>query len=136
MSSPRRSPSNPKVPASTFAEEAALARLLLYQRRRRETALGADYFSDPVWDMMLDLFVARVRGQETATSSLVIAASVPQSTALRRIRELVDRGDFIARADPRDGRRTFVSLSDALFERLATVLRDWRVADAALHDER
>jgi len=124
------------VPASTFAEEAALARLLLYQRRRRETALGADYFSDPVWDMMLDLFVARVRGQETATSSLVIAASVPQSTALRRIRELVDRGDFIARADPRDGRRTFVSLSDALFERLATVLRDWRVADAALHDER
>jgi len=135
MSSERRSPADPEGPAGAYAEEAALARLLLLQRRRRETALGADNFSDPVWDMMLDLFIARVRGEETATSSLVIAATVPQSTALRRIRELVERGDFIARADPHDGRRTFVTLSDALFERLATLLRDWRAADAALHGQ-
>src|SRR3546814_2481313 len=78
--------------------------------------------------MMLDLFIARVRGEETATSSLVIAATVPQSTALRRIRELVERGDFIARADPHDGRRTFVTLSDALFER-QTGTSSWKESE-------
>lgn len=81
---------------------------------------------------MLDLFVARVREEEVAISSLVIGASVPQSTALRRIRELVRRGDFIARADPHDGRRTFITLSSALFDDLGHLLRAWREAEAAL----
>lgn len=132
MPSGRRSSADPDAP-SAFAEEAALARVLLRQRRRREEALGAEHFSDPVWDMMLDLFIARVGGEETATSSLVIAASVPQSTALRRIRELVERGDFVAHADPHDGRRTFVTLSDALFQQVGLLLRDWRAAIAAAH---
>jgi DNA-binding MarR family transcriptional regulator len=128
-----RSADDADPPGTGFEEEAALARLLLLQRRRREQRLGAVHFSDPAWDMMLDLFVARVRGEETASSSLVIAASVPQSTALRRIRELVRRGDFVARADPHDGRRTFISLSEPLFAELGVVLRDWRAASAALH---
>ncbi len=118
---------------ASYTPEAALAQFLLRQRRRREAMLGAHHFADPVWDMMLDLFIARVRGEETAVSSLVIAASVPQSTALRRIRDLVRTGDFIARADPHDGRRTFITLSDALFAELGLLLRNWRAAAAVLH---
>lgn len=133
MPSVERPPGDADPPDSDFAKEAALARFLLLRRRRREQALGADHFADPVWDMMLDLFVGRVRGEEIAISSLVIAASVPQSTAIRRIRELVHRGDFIAHADPHDGRRTFVTLSDALFEDLGLLLRGWHAAAAALH---
>ncbi len=87
--------------------------------------LGDDHFADPVWDIMLDLFVAQANGQEVATSSLIIAAAVPQSTALRRIRRLVRDGQLIARNDPHDGRRTFVRLSDELFERLAEYLAQW-----------
>lgn len=117
---------------SVFAEEARFARLLLQQRRRREQALGSEHFADPVWDMMLDLFVARVAGEDVAMSSLVIGANVPQSTALRRIRMLVRQGGFIARADPHDGRRTFIALSDALFEALAVLLRAWRDAAALM----
>lgn len=110
---------------SGFGREADLALLLLRERRRREAVLGAHHFADPVWDMMLDLFVARVRREHVATTSLVIAATVPQSTALRRIHELVRDGDFVAGADPHDGRRTFITLSDAQFTALGLLLRDW-----------
>lgn len=108
-----------------FLEEATLARFLLRQRRRRETMLGADNFSDPVWDIMLDLFAARVHGEEVATSSLIVAAGVPQSTALRRIRRLVRDGQLLARDDPHDGRRTFVQLSDELYEKVGAFLQQW-----------
>ncbi|MGN6279010.1 MAG: hypothetical protein ACTHM8_09855 [Sphingomonas sp.] len=115
-----------------FLAEAAFSRLLLEQRRRREQALGADRFADPVWDMMLDLFIAQVEGNRMAMSSLVIGAGVPQSTALRRIRMLVQEGGFVANGDPHDGRRTFVRLSEALFQEIGELLRAWREADAAL----
>lgn len=111
-----------------YTAEAALARFLLRQRRTREAMLGAHHFSDPVWDIMLDLFVAHVGGNEVATSSLIIAASVPQSTALRRIRRLVLEGHLVARSDPHDGRRTFVRLSDEMFESIAQFLRQWLTA--------
>lgn len=111
--------------ALPYAKEAELARFLLRQRRRRETMLGAEHFADPVWDMMLDLFIARVHDEEVATSSLIIAANVPQSTALRRIRRLVADGVLVARADPHDGRRTFVRLSDVPFKQLAALLQQW-----------
>ena len=110
-----------------FAAEAALARFLLRQRRRRETMLGAHHFSDPSWDIMLDLFAAQVANEEVATSSVIIAASVPQSTALRRIRRLVLDGALIAHNDPHDGRRTFVHLSDDLFERVGAFLSQWLI---------
>jgi DNA-binding transcriptional ArsR family regulator len=110
----------------SFVAEAALARLILRERRYREDCLGAHYFADPVWDIMLDLFAAQVRGEQVATSSLVIAASVPQSTALRHIRRLVKEGVIIAWADPNDGRRTFVRLSDDRHARVGALMRQWR----------
>lgn len=113
-----------------FAREAALARFLLRQRRRREDALGAQHFADPVWDMMLDLFAAQVGGEEVAISSLIVAAGVPQSTALRRIRRLMRDGLLIAHDDPHDGRRTFIRLSDNLYDRIGGFLQQTIAAAA------
>lgn len=121
-----------KGPERRLLAEAALARFLLRQRRRREELLGAHHFSDPVWDMMLDLFAARVHGEEVSTSSLIIAASVPQSTALRRIRKLIRHGHLIAHDDPHDGRRTFVELSDDLYAQVGLFLRQWLAASTPM----
>ena len=118
-------PGSDVPPRPDYAREAALARGLLRQRRKRETMIGKEHFADPAWDMMLDLFAARVVGEQVAASSLFVAANVPQSTALRRIRHLVDDGLFVASLDPHDGRRTFVRLSDALFERVGAFLHQW-----------
>jgi DNA-binding MarR family transcriptional regulator len=52
-------------------------------------------------------------------SSLCIAAAVPPTTALRWIRQLTDRGILIRQADPVDGRRVFIALSDEAAEAIS-----------------
>jgi DNA-binding MarR family transcriptional regulator len=42
---------------------------------------------------------------------LCIAAAVPATTALRWLKGMTDKGIFVRRADPHDGRRVFVELS-------------------------
>lgn len=87
-------------------------RSVIRTRRLRERFFAAELFADPAWDMLLDLMAARIERIQVAVSSLCIAASVPPTTALRWIRTMTDNGLFIRRADPADGRRVFIELSD------------------------
>ncbi len=91
----------------------ALLRQLIRARRLRDQFFEADLFADPAWDMLLDLTLARMEGRPVAVSSLCIAAAVPPTTALRWIKRLVDDGLFRRQADPLDGRRVFIDLSEA-----------------------
>lgn len=88
-------------------------RALLRARRLREQILSPDLFADPAWDILLDLLAARLENTRVSVSSLCIAAAVPPTTALRWIRQLTDRGLLERQADPRDGRRIFIGLSDS-----------------------
>lgn len=90
----------------------ALVRAFIRARRLREHYFPADLFADPAWDMLLDLLLARIEGRLVAVSSLCIAAAVPPTTALRWIKRLTDEGLFVRAADPRDGRRVFIELSE------------------------
>ena len=81
-------------------------------RRMRDRFLKGGLFADPAWDMMLDLLAARLEKHQVAVSSLCIAAAVPPTTALRWIKTLTDRGIFVRCADPADGRRVYIELSD------------------------
>lgn len=89
------------------------------RRRLREQFFPADLFADPAWDMLLDLMAARLEGRQVAVSSLCIAAAVPATTALRWIRTMSDQGLFTRRADPEDGRRVFIELSEDAVEGMA-----------------
>lgn len=68
-------------------------------------------FADPAWDMLLDLLQAEIAQLRVPVSSLCIAAAVPATTALRWLKTMTDKGIFVRRADPHDGRRVFVELS-------------------------
>jgi DNA-binding MarR family transcriptional regulator len=46
------------------------------------------------------------------SDSILDVSAVPPTTALRWIRTMTDRGLFIRRSDPRDGRRVFIDLAD------------------------
>jgi hypothetical protein len=81
-------------------------------RRLRERFFDPELFADPAWDMLLDLAAARLEQVQVAVSSLCIAASVPPTTALRWIKAMSDQGLFVRCADPDDGRRIFIRLSD------------------------
>ena len=87
-------------------------RRLMRIRRMRDELFPAEMFADPAWDMLLDLFAARLEQVQVSVSSLCIAAAVPATTALRWIKTLTDDGTFVRESDPRDGRRVFVALSE------------------------
>lgn len=106
----------------------AVFRRMIRARRMRERFLHPGLFADPAWDMLLDLMAARLEGTRVAVSSLCIAAAVPPTTALRWIRTLTDHGLFIRRADPEDGRRIFIELSDEA----ARAMEGWYRATAKL----
>ena len=92
--------------------EAADIRAMLRLRRLRDNFFDPVLFADPAWDMLLDLMAARLEGDQVAVSSLCIAAAVPPTTALRWIKAMTDHHLFERHADPTDGRRIFIRLSD------------------------
>ncbi|HVQ08285.1 MAG TPA: hypothetical protein VMS43_07605 [Allosphingosinicella sp.] len=100
----------------------AAIRAMIRARRLRDHYFQGALFADPAWDMLLDLMAARLEGQRVAVSSLCIAAAVPPTTALRWIKMLTDRGLFVRAADPRDGRRVYIELSDDTARALAACL--------------
>ncbi|NNG56016.1 MULTISPECIES: winged helix DNA-binding protein [Sphingomonas] len=68
--------------------------------------------------MLLDLYVARLKGARVSVSSLCVAANIPPTTALRHIADLVENGEIDRTPDPADQRRAFLELSDAAFARI------------------
>lgn len=103
----------PSVAPVDDVADAAELRRIVRARRLRGRHFDPALFADPAWDMLLDLAAARLAGKTVAVSSLCIAAAVPPTTALRWIRMLTDAELFVRQADPADGRRVFIELSDA-----------------------
>lgn len=91
---------------------ASEVRAMIRARRLRERFLPPDLFGEPAWDMLLDLFAARIERVKVAVSSLCIAGAVPPTTALRTIRLMTEQGLFARIADPADKRRVFIELTD------------------------
>ncbi len=98
---------------STVPVSAGEVRAMIRARRLRERFFLADLFADPAWDMLLDLFAARIERTQVAVSSLCIAAAVPPTTALRTIRAMTATGLLTRVDDPGDRRRVFIALSEA-----------------------
>jgi DNA-binding MarR family transcriptional regulator len=98
--------------AAPAGGEAASIRAIIRGRRLRDQYFDSALFADPAWDILLDLTAAQIEKRPVAVSSLCIAAAVPPTTALRWITRLTEEGLLTRVADPRDGRRVFIALSD------------------------
>lgn len=118
-SSSETSPDGKETPAL----DAGVIRAMISARRLRDRYLKGGLFADPAWDMMLDLMAARLEKHRVAVSSLCIAAAVPPTTALRWIKTLTDRGILVRCADPADGRRVYIELSDDAARALTAYIR-------------
>ncbi len=90
----------------------AFAREIYTLRHRRSRYLPADLFGEPTWDILLDLYVATRENRPVPTTSACIGAHVPPTTALRWLRTLEEQGLLERQEDARDGRRTFVRLTE------------------------
>ena len=106
-----------KKPAEKASEPPAVSietvRQVIRGRRLRARYFDEELFADPTWDVLLDLLQAEIAQHRVPVSSLCIAAAVPPTTALRWIKSMTDAGLFKRRADPHDGRRVFVELSQS-----------------------
>ena len=100
-------PANSDVPPVS----GEMVRQVIRARRLRARFFEEDLFADPAWDMLLDLLQAEIAQLRVPVSSLCIAAAVPATTALRWLKTMTDKGIFLRRADPHDGRRVFVELA-------------------------
>lgn len=86
-------------------------------RRLRESVMaarfGSDIFSDPAWDIILDLYIHNSRNQDVSVTSVCAASMVPITTALRYITVLSERGLIERTRNPKDGRSYLLRLSAA-----------------------
>ncbi|MBK3735629.1 response regulator [Azospirillum brasilense] len=102
----------PSIPAAGENRRLAVLRTLQQSRVARDKYFPKGLFEDPCWDMLLDLMANHLRGRRISVSSLCMASGVAQTTALRRITELHDRGLVRRIADDKDGRRVFIELTE------------------------
>ena len=90
-------------------------------RLKRNDVIGAELFRDPAWDMLLDLFASHERGERVSAIALSLSAGVPQSTALRTIQRLEEKGLIVREGDPDDLRRSWVRATPEVLSGIATM---------------
>jgi DNA-binding MarR family transcriptional regulator len=95
-----------------------LVRSLIRFRDKRAALFQGELFTDPCWDMLLDLKQQALEGRAVSVSSLCVAARVPPTTALRRIDDLLRAGWVRRTNDPSDRRRVLIELTGDASDRL------------------
>ena len=99
-------------PAQVEVDAAEIRRTIRARRMRAEIFGIHGLFEDPAWDILLDLFAARLEHRQVSVSSLCIAAAVAPTTGLRWIGRLIEAGLLERRPDQFDRRRAFIVLAD------------------------
>ena len=103
---------------------AETARQLYRIRRRRAKFLDVKMLGEPVWDMLLELYVRHAQGERVSTTNLCVAGDAPITTALRWIGVLERAGLVVRSPALEDHRVTFVELSDAGLDAMRNCLTE------------
>lgn len=100
----------------------SIVEAVIASRRQRLKFFENDFFFDPSWAMLLDLFRAELRQQPISVSSVCYGSGVPETTALRYIKYMEDGGYLTRKPDPTDKRRVFLHLTPMACEKLIAYL--------------
>lgn len=87
-------------------------RNIILLRRKRLDYLDQELFSDPAWDILLELTMAKLENTPIPMSSACAATQVPFSTAFRHVGNLVASGLVRRWKDESDNRRVMLELED------------------------
>jgi hypothetical protein len=90
----------------------ATARQAQEDRRRRALLFGEGFFVEPGWDLLVELYVARLEERTLSVSSACIGSFAPLSTALRHISHLEQLGYVAKKPHPSDSRSKYIELTD------------------------
>jgi len=100
-------------PAQSF-----VVRAVQVARKRRLALFPDGLFSDPAWEILLELYAVHLDQQRTSITSVCAASFVPATTALRWIAKLEQEGLVVRTDDPLDARRSWIALTSDGVERM------------------
>ena len=96
----------------TLCRRIEVCRLMVSMRDVVGDNLGFEVCPNPIWDMLLDLYLARFEQREVYLWPLCIASHCPLSTAHRKVLFMERRGLVIRSKIGRDRRRINVAMTD------------------------
>lgn len=103
-------------------------------RRKRTNHFPAELFAEPAWDILLDLFVAKIRNRNISVTSACIASDVPSTTALRWLNLLEEMNLVRREQHETDSRVTWVRLTDGGFNAFVQYFEDISIKNEAYFD--
>jgi DNA-binding MarR family transcriptional regulator len=101
---------------------------LLLARRARTALFGNELFSDPAWDLLLELYAARLGERTTSLAHLAQAIDTPPSTLARWVTALNENGLTTSTANSPDPAKIIVSLTDQGLTKLEQLAKRWGAA--------
>jgi len=108
--------------ATHDADLAGFARRILAGRRERDRYFDPMVFSNPAWDMLLDMYVASAEGRAQSVLDCCAAAPVAQRVALRWLAYLKHEDMVIETRDSAQPRQTHIQLSDLMRRTISAYL--------------
>ena len=91
---------NQPASATLRLAEAKWLREVIRARSRRSVYFSSKLFSDPAWDLLLNLYLAELRQLRIAVTDLGSLAGVPLTTSLRWIDALMKEGLVVRQGGP------------------------------------
>ena len=98
---------------------------VLFVRRARAELIGRKLFSDPAWDLMLELYAARLGERTVCPADLALAIDTPISTTSRWITALNRRGLVETSGNPVEATVTQIQLSEEGFAKMQKLADRW-----------
>ncbi len=86
-------------------DQLAVIKVLHYMRRARDRAVSVCADGDPSFDILLFVHEQALLGNRVSVTAACHASTIPQTTAMRKVDELVAAELLVREADPADRRR-------------------------------
>lgn len=101
---------------------------ILIARRGRDAVFGAHLFSDPAWDVLLELYAAMLGKRSMSPADLSRAINAPASTTRRWLSALGDRGLVESRVDAIGASGPWISLTEEGALKIKQLIDHWGAA--------
>lgn len=116
---PRKRPPSEKVDPLFLAEE---AQRQILDRKVRQRFVPNSLLGEPVWEMLLDLFVCQANRKLVSVTSLCHASQSPATTALRYITLMEESGLVERIASDADRRVKYIRMTTKTFAAMSLYL--------------
>ena len=101
---------------------------VLFVRRARAAVLGENLFSDPAWDILLELFAAKLGRRQMTLTEIALSIETPVSTTSRWLAALKSQGLVQSDIQAADPHTPLLKLTDEGASRMERLAGQWASA--------